>query len=472
MKQKRKLPVLAVSLAVLAAAWLLAESTAGRLSVRQEEAESAEIESVVLSAGTEADIRSLTWSRNGEEVSLRREDAGWVRAGDRKCPIDQTAAAKLSAAAADVQGLMSITGVTDFVQYGLDVPALTLTVETMDHQVTYEVGNKTLTGEYYLRVDGTDTVYTVGAELPEAYPQGLEGLIAFESGPEDIASVVSLSVTGGMESYEILRQDEAGELWYGSAYEWYAVRGGETGPLAAESASSLCEAVADAAFVECVDWNETHFERYGLDMPQVEAELIYMGEDGTQKSFALRFGDYKEEQVYVSIAGSEMVYLTAGTVLDKLMYPDWEAMTPLTVCPVDMGSVTGLTVAVGGHLYEVERFTETTTEVDTDGDMETLEKDYYVANGWTLDSDGTESWLAELTSLTAESLAGEAQGREELFSVTFLLDSERWPEISLSVWSYDSARCLCVVNEGEGYFISRVQAEALVTAAEKLLILE
>lgn len=474
MKRKGKLPVLAVALVVLAGAWLLAESTAGRLSAKKEETAAEETEVIVLSAGKAADIRGLSWSRNGESVSLSRvEDAAtWIYDDDRDCPIDEKAVEPLAAAAADVIGLMSIAGVTDFSQYGLEMPALTLTVETADHTVTYEVGNKTLTGEYYLRVDGTDTVYTAEGSLLEAFPAELEELIALESAPDDIASVESLSVTSVAESYELLRQAEESELWYGSAYEWHAVRNGEIAPLAAEGAWALCETVTGISFQRCVDWHEESFPTYGLDVPQAEAEVSYATEAGERKTFTLRFGDYMEDRVYVNIAGSEKVYLVSGTVLDGLMHPDWEAMTPLTVCPVDMDAVTALTVALGGHTYEVDIYTETTQEVDTDGNIDQLETDYYVANGWTLEGDAAASWLAELTGLTAESLAGETQGREELISVTFLLDSELWPEVSLTLWSYDSTRCLCIVNGTEGYFIARTQGESLVKAAERLLILE
>lgn len=474
MKRKGKLLVLTVALLVLVGAWLLAESTAGRLAAKQEETAAQEPETIVLSAGVQGDIRGLTWSRDGESVALRREAESeeWVNAVDSDCPIDGVSVETLAAAAVDVTGLMSITGVTDFAQYGLDAPVLTLTVEMEDHSVTYEVGSETITGEYYLRVDGGDTVYTESGALLAAFSVGLEDVLAFESLPEDVVSVESLTVTSAAESYELLRQAEGSDLWYGSAYEWYASRNGEWSPVAAESAVALCAYATGLSFQQCVDWHEENFAAYGLYEPQAEVVAVYTTEEGTQESLTIRFGRYEDDLVYVNIAGSEIVYLASGTVLDGLMYPDWDAMTPLTVCPVDMTTVTGFTVELGGHSYEVDIYTETTEEVDTEGNIELLETDYYVANGWTLDSDDAEAWLETLTTLTAESLAGDAQGREELISVTFRLDNEQWPEVSVSVWSYDSTRCLCLVNGTDGYFLSRTQGENLVTEAEKLLVLE
>ncbi len=473
MKRKGTPLVLGVALLVLAGAWLLAESTAGRLGPREEEAE-VDTGAIVLSAAGAADVKTLSWSRGGESVSLTREEetGAWVYTRDPLCPLDRSAVEFLVAAVGDVTGLMSITGVTDFAQYGLEEPMLTLTVETTDHTVTYQVGDRTITGEYYLRVDGTDTVYTEDGSLQAAFDVSLAELVAMESPPEDIFRVEALTVTGAAENYELLRPEEDSPLWYGSAYEWYVLRKGETSPVAAEKAMALWGQVAEISFLECVDWHEEHFRSYGLDVPQAEATLRYTTEEGEEKTFVLRFGRYAEDLVYVNIAGSEQVYLVAGTVPDELMYPDWAAMTPLTVCPVDLSALRAVTVALGGHTYEMEIFSETTQEVDTEGNIRQETTEYYVANGWTLDRDGAASWLASLAGLTAESLGGESRGREELLSVTFHLENESWPEVTLSLWSYDSARCLCLVNGEEAYFILRTQGETLVTAAEQLLMPE
>lgn len=473
MKGKGKLLVLIAALAVLAGAWLLAESMAGRLTKKQEEETAEQPETIVLAAGTEDGIQALAWERDGEAVSLRRgETSLWENAEDAACPVDQSAVEPLVRAAANVTASMSIAGVTDFSQYGLDAPGLTLAVDTADHAVTYEVGSETLLGEYYLRVDNTDMVYTIDAELMVVFQCGLDELLAMESGPENIASVEALTVTSAAGDYELLRREDLSDVWYGSAYRWYAARDGEVSPLEEASAALLYEAVTGIEFLQCVDWHSERFAAYGLLSPQAVATVSYTAEEGAQKSFALRFGNYEQGNVYVNIVGSEVVYLASGTVLDGLMYPDWEAMTPLMVCPLDMDAVTGFTVELGGHTYEVERHTETSESVDSDGNMETEQTDYYVANGWTLDSAVAAAWVGELTELTANSLAEESGGMAEMLSVTFHLDSELWPAVTVSLETYDSTRCLCVVNGEKVYFVSRTDAETLVTGAENLLILE
>lgn len=474
MRRKGTPVVLAVSLAVLAAAWLLAESTAGRIGARPDERVSGGDETILLAAGQSEDIRGLAWAYGEERVSLAWDEVEerWIYAGDRSCPVDADRVESLVDAAAEVCGGMRITGVKEFSQYGLDVPELTVTVETEEGSVMYEVGNRTIEGEYYLRLDGTDTVYTGIGVFPEVFRVGLNDLLAVETAPEDIVTPQSLTVSGEGEKYTLFRKEDGAGLWYGSAYEWYVDRDGEISPVSAESARRLWEQVAEVSFLSCVDWDSENFARYGLNAPQAEAKAVYLTEEGEEKSFTLRFGDYAEEQAYANIEGSDRVNLVSGALADELMYPDWAAMTPLTVCPVEPDGLSAVTVELGGHVYELEIHRESRQEVDSRGNLVTEETVCYVANGWTLETDAAAAWITGLAELTAESLAGEAQGREKLLTVTFLPEDETWPEVTLSLQSHDSMRCLCVVNGTEAYFISRTQGEALVAAAEKLLMPE
>ena len=111
--------------------------------------------------------------------------------------------------------------------------------------------------------------------------------------------------------------------------------------------------------------------------------------------------------------------------------------------------------------------------MDESGELLSEERVYYVSNGWTLEEEAAAQWFQALTALEAESAAAaETQGREELLSVAFRRDSESWPEVTLELWGYDSARCLCGVNGEDYYFVSRTEAEALAAAGEELLVIE
>lgn len=465
MKGRAKLLAAAGALAVLAGAWFLAESMARDQAETVESAVEPEPSLIPLSAGTAEDIRGLHWSRNGETVSLVRAETGiWEKSGDSECPIDQTAAAALAAAAGNITARSAIEKVTDLGPYGLTEPVLTLTVTTAEETVSYTVGGQTLSGEYYLRMEGENLVYTETGALLPAFDVTLDELVALETAPKDIGMVRSLSVTTDVAAYEMAYTEAASGQWNSGAYNWFVTQGGESFPLAADQALALYGNVTGIEFGKLVEWHGEDPEAYGLDEPQGTASVVYIDRDGIEKTFALEFGDYTGGDVYVRMVGSDRVYTAGGGVLDRLMYPDWEAMAPLDVFPADMAMVTGAEIRLGGHTYNVEIIIE---ESESAGDVVC-----YVSNGWTLDTDAAGDWFEHLTSLEAESPAGEAAGREELLAVTLFREDEAMPEVTLTVWGYDSSRCLCVVNGEDWYFLSRSDGENLVLEAESLFIIE
>lgn len=473
MKRKGNAFAPVVALVILVAAWLLAESMAGRLQ-KEPEAENA-AEPILLGAGMSADIRGLSWNYGGQTVELvwDKDRAAWVNGEDYACPIDQEAVEPLVEAASGVNALMAIQRVTDYVQYGLETPILSLTVSTADHSVSYEIGNQTLTGEYYLRVDGTDTVYTETGLLLPAFQIMLEDLLVVETGPQDVARMTRLSVETDVTGYEVSFREAVADDWFGEAYDW-TVRVDEEAPVPLETewAEALCRLVTGIEFEACVDWNGEASAVYGLDRPQGTASVTYGTEENGTETFTLVFGNYKDEYVYVRIDGSDVVYLAEGAVLDGLMYPDWETMTPRTVCPIDMTQVFGAEVHLGGHTYEIDRHVEAKEAADANGDPVMEELVCYVSNGWTLNAEAAEAWFGNIGALSWESVAGDVQGREEMFSVAFRRDSETWSEVTLTLWSYDSTRWLATVNGEESYFIARGDGEELVAQGEALLIME
>ena len=474
-KGKEKTAALIMALGILASAWLLAEFMAGRLGGESQTETAPREEPLSLAAGTAAELRGMAWSYGGESVALLwdEERGAWVNGEDGACPIDQEKLAPLVEAAAGVKAGMALRNVRDFAQYGLETPILSLTVTAENGEADYEVGNQTLTGEYYLRMDGRDTVYTETGQLLPAFQTTLGELLALETGPEDIAQVTELAVDTDAADYTLSYREGESESWFGGASDWTArMEDGEAIPLETGQAAALCKSVTEISFTGCADWHGEEDADYGLDSPQGTATVTYLTAKGETKTFSLTFGSYDGDSVYVRPGGAEIVYLAEGTVLDRLMYPDWEAMSPRTVCPVDRATVTGAEIRLGGHSYTLERHVAAEEAVDANGDLVTEERVYYVANGWTLESAAADAWLGRIEALEASGPAGEAQGREELLAVVFHRDSETWPEVSFSVWSYDSARCVCTVNEEERYFIPREEGEALVAQGEELLVIE
>lgn len=448
MRRRTKRAALFLSLALLAGAWLV---TGYMLELGRK----AEAEPVIagsagldLSIGTQKDMTALSWAWNGQTVNLVRDERGkWVNADDAACPIDSEAAGMLARAAAAVTASMAIEGEAELAQYGLDEPALVVMAAAGDRIVSYEIGNPTILGEYYMRVDRDDTVYLENGGLAAAFRTELASLLETESMPRDVTAT-ALSVTTDAQSYE---------LRLGSDGMWRRTDGEEAVELEDGLVRSLCELFLATDLTDCVGWDAAG---YGFSDPQGVVTLAYTDADGDDGALTLEYGDYDGRDVFVRFADSGLVYRTSAAVLDALMYPDWDAMTPLTVLGADPHGAAKLVFGLGGAQYEVLRLRE--------GEEDEA---VYSLDGWVLDTKRMDAWLTALAGLTAEGTAAAQEGRAELFSLTLYPETEDDEEpapLAISLWQYDSAHALCV-TEGRSLLVPKEDGLSLAEELRELI---
>ena len=86
-------------------------------------------------------------------------------------------------ALSDLSSDNEITDVTDFTQYGLDSPVMTITITLSDGSThKLEVGDyNSQISEYYLRVDDADTVYTISSTIYSDFNLTTSNLVASTS---------------------------------------------------------------------------------------------------------------------------------------------------------------------------------------------------------------------------------------------------------------------------------------------------
>ena len=464
MKQRAKLTMCLVSAAVLAGAWLVADYMEDEAVTASVQAP-AEEEPLSLAVGTREELTALSWSWDGETVNLTRnaDTDLWEDADDPTCPLDAGAAEALARAAAATEASMSVENVSDLAQYGLAEPQLTVIAATADAIASYEVGNMSITGEYYVRRSGESTVYLENGSLA-SFRVGLGELLALETIPEDIGAVTGLAVRSDAGSYEIsYLSDSDGTGWYRTDGDAFAA-------LSTERVEPLLETLLETDLSLCVGWTEEVAAAHGLDKPQMTATLSYTDNDGRAASFTLRFGDYEGGDIYAAFAGSDRVYLTSALGPDELMYPDWERLTPRTVLTLDTSDIASISLAVGGNEYEILRLEEQSERPIAEGDEAVTVTDViYSDNGWVLDTARMEKWLSSLAGLTAEDSSPTGEGRDTLLSLTLTWKDTESVPAEVELRSYDSARCLCVVGGDRYMLVSRSAAEAVIAAAEELL---
>ncbi len=465
MKRGAKLAALLAALAVLVGAWLLAESM-----TRQREnalAERAHEPDQDISVGPAEEVTALAWNYFGDAVSLRYDgQAGaWINDQDPDCPIDQQAVEPLVQAVASLTAEGSVEGVTDFGQYGLEDPSFAVMAGTAEKVVTYYIGGTSAAGTWYVRMDGGDTVYLETGVLAGNFQIGLDDVLALETVPQDVASVTTLAVQTDAGDYTLAYRP-GGEDWYTDTWPWFLLdeKGEVSRPLDTEQVEKLYGLATGLALTRCVTWSAGNGADYGLDEPQGTARVSYEDGDGGKHSFALQFGDYTADgDVYVRLAGSDMVYLAAGSVLDGLMYPDFEAMAPLAPTALDWDRLKSVYLELEEDSYAIQRSLSTPMSEGEEPE------EIFTSGERSLDAELVKNWLTQVYELPADSRAEGVQGREMLYRFTFRQDSERFPEVTVEFWSYDSVHHLCVVNGEERYLVPRTSADSLAKTAATVI---
>ena len=124
------------------------------------------------------------------------ENGAWYLASDKSLEVDQDSVASLISKVATVTSNKEIAGVTDFAQYGLDHPSLSIEITLNDgSKTTIYVGDyNSVSSLYYARIGDSANVYMITATLSTSF--GVEGS-SFEKVDSSASTVeTSAGITG------------------------------------------------------------------------------------------------------------------------------------------------------------------------------------------------------------------------------------------------------------------------------------
>ena len=179
-KQKGQLIIMLAVLLVLGVGYL-----ALRQYNKVQSEKEPEVEGDVLITLEKDDIIRFSFDYQGTDYTYEKEDGTWYYADDRSLTLTQT---RLNTMAGRVVGLTAdntITGVTDFAQYGLDEPFKTITFETASESYTFNVGDyNDMASVYYICEPDSDTVYTVSSIMVTQFNFDVEDIAEEEESTE------------------------------------------------------------------------------------------------------------------------------------------------------------------------------------------------------------------------------------------------------------------------------------------------
>ena len=126
-------------------------------------------------------IAGISWTdADGKTLSFIREDGRWICKTDPSAVLDQTEMNTLCAGMTGITVFQTMEDVKDLVKYGLDPPAVTITVTDLSGNVTTVAlgdSNDSAVVLYAVRDGDEGTVYAVTPSIGTAVQKNLEDLM-------------------------------------------------------------------------------------------------------------------------------------------------------------------------------------------------------------------------------------------------------------------------------------------------------
>ena len=151
---------------------------------RQEESEA---ENQVMVAKLDVDsIDSFSYMVDGITYSYQKNGEEWVCRDDISLTLDADSISDMLDNLKKVEAEEALTDYDDLSDYGLDSPQNSITVTCGETSKTFAIGDyNEMLAEYYLKVDGDDSVYLVDSTLMNAFSREPQSLVKAEEDTEE-----------------------------------------------------------------------------------------------------------------------------------------------------------------------------------------------------------------------------------------------------------------------------------------------
>ena len=282
-------------------------------------------------------VTAFTYERDGESLSFKKNGEAWVLDEENAPKIDGDLVSAMVSAIASPGGKNKMENVPseNLASYGLDAPALSVTVYEGSRIRTYLFGsyNKTAKEYYFCNRAISDIVYTVPSSSFEAFAYSLEDLIVHEKLPEiteDSITSVSFENAEGKTVISAVKtpteENEAG-------YEFSAKieRNGDESEYSYAELYRMAEEISAWNIDEFVTLNDAEKSEYGFDSPsyltvnyterkEIEAEGTSGGYIDTEKSFTLVLGKADAEGKYFvkTSENSRLIYKISTSIFTEI----------------------------------------------------------------------------------------------------------------------------------------------------------
>ena len=297
-KNKGILILLAVLILLVAVYFGLRTWNAQQEEKAQEEQEAATVHVTDTSA---EDIVSLKFNVGNGDLEFSKEDDQWYYTPDKDFPLQQSYPEDMAETVGSITAGRELTDGDSIDAYGLDEPAYTIEYTDADGN-TAELLFGDMTGDdYYVMLNGNDTVYTVNSSVIDPFNYTLDDMARLDDYPSiGSGNLVKEVITqnGETTTYDSEDEDQAEDI--------AAVAGGLGAVTLSEAADYSVE--------------DEDLDVYGLDEDsRITVEATYTQNDEEQLLTLYIGNEDGSGNRYVMLNDSRIVYLISDEICDNIL---------------------------------------------------------------------------------------------------------------------------------------------------------
>lgn len=298
-KKNKGVLILLVILILLVAVYFILRTWNTKQTEKEEEKQ--EAATVHVTDTSADDIVSMKFNVGNGDLEFSKEDDQWYYTPDKDFPLKQSYPEDMAETVGSITADRELTDGDSIDAYGLDDPVYTIEYTDADGNTT-EILFGNMTGDdYYVMLNGSDTVYTVSSSVIDPLNYALDDMAQLDDYP---------SIGSGNLVKEVITQN--GETTtYDSEDEDQA-----------EDIASVAGGLGAITLSEAADYSveDGDLDMYGLDEDsRITVEATYT-QDDEEKLLTLYIGNEDGNgNRYVMLNDSRIVYLISDEVCDNIL---------------------------------------------------------------------------------------------------------------------------------------------------------
>lgn len=413
-------------------------------------------------------IDRLAFTGADGPITFVRQGDRWVWEQEEDFPLNQHFTDTMVEKTSVLRAKREVAeGREQFALYGLDQPSNVITVTAGDQERVIYLGSaNSASGDYYMTVEGSETIYTVDASLYNIFSGSILSMAARESLPDfTIKDMIQVTVVEGERELTFLRETKSDGQGSGGWLVWCREEEGEntpgpgqpsvsTGPADETLVSQLLAQIPKLRYEELAAYHPggEELEACGLEKPGARLQVVYQ-KDGNQETYSLLIGDETGDYRFVYPEGGLGIYKVRSSNLAPFRNLAGDTFLSLSVAQVQREDLE--CIRVSGESFQ----TEYTLESQGDGRIlfrhdgeEITEKDF-------------NSIYFPLYSLTAEKRVTDISGQltqPPVLTLEYKLLPGHGETIRVELVPYDQNYYAARINGKAGLLVNRQRVNGLV----------